>query len=119
MTEQILHWNEQWMGAPIGVVVWVFAIVLGYILKIAEFYPNKRIPIAIVGFTSVVFPVLQVCSDAINKTEHAFARIPFYVITGFIVGGAAWGTHRLVLQHIEDKIPFLKGWISENDTPAQ
>lgn len=95
------------MNAPSGVIVALFAIALGYILKTAAFFPNNRIPLVVVLFTAVLFPLVQFCAklqsltggvgDALLKTS-AWLSIPLNLLIGVIIGFTAWLFHNQILK---------------------
>ena len=103
----LLKINDQLLNAPAGVLVILFAIALGYILKISAFFPNNRIPLAVVLACAVVFPVLLF---AVDKAE---ANIPRNIILGFILGFIAWTFHAQILKRWIDP----KFFDENNDQP--
>lgn len=99
---ELLQLNDKLMNAPAGVVVALFAIALGYVLKISAFFPNNRIPLVIVLFTAVVFPILEACADTMAAKEHVALRVPINVLIGFIIGFLAWAFHAQILKKFVD-----------------
>jgi hypothetical protein len=132
---EILKLNDQLMNAPAGVIVALFSIALGYVLKISAFFPNNFIPLVIVLFTASVFPVLEFCDISATLTggvgdrlirESAMLRIPINVLIGFIIGFVAWTFHAQILKRFVDpkffnddgSTKFLKRDQTNNQTPT-
>jgi uncharacterized membrane protein YagU involved in acid resistance len=116
---ELLKINDQLMNAPAGVVVALFAIGLGYILKSAAFFPNNRIPLVLVLATTVLFPLVQFCADLIANNRDALLRIPFNAALGFIIGFLAWAFHAQILRRYIDPKIFRTGNTEEftNNNP--
>lgn len=100
--DTILKLNDQLMNAPAGVVVALFAIALGYVLKISAFFPNQRIPVVIVCATAILFPAVQFCADKLANAPHAGLHIVINALIGFIVGFMAWAFHAQILKRFVD-----------------
>lgn len=98
----LIQLNSELMNAPAGIIVAMFAISVGYVLKSAAFFPNNRIPLVIVCFTAIVFPVVQVCADLMEPTAHPWLHIPLNVLIGVIVGFLAWLFHAQILKRWVD-----------------
>lgn len=118
MIEFLIHWNTVLMSAPAGVVVAIYAIVLGYVLKSAEFFPNKRIPVVVVLFTSGWFPIVQFCADQVAGVPKAGWRIPLNLMLGFVLGGIAWFFHAQILKRWVDPALFKADALRPNSNPS-
>lgn len=100
--ETILKLNSQLMNAPVGVIVGICAIAIGYTLKKAENFPNNKIPLVVIPFTALVFPIVQICADLMGTEPHPFLRIPVNVLIGVIIGFASWLCHYAILKRFID-----------------
>ena len=107
--DTLLKINDQLMNAPAGVLVALFAIALGYILKGADFFPNSRIPLVVVLVCAVVFPALLYSSD------HQGSNVLRNIIVGFIIGFVAWTLHARILSRWLDPKLFPS---QSNDPPT-
>ena len=65
--ETLLKINEQLCGAPSGVLVAIFAIALGYLLKTLPCFDNKYIPLVVVLAASGV-------GDVVDRIGHSHQR---------------------------------------------
>lgn len=102
--EEIIKLNDQLAGAPAGVLLGIFAIALGYILKTIPAFPNKYIPLVVVAFCTVGFMVIAPArpADMLPRIYHGRD-----FIIGFIIGFAAWTFHAQILKRWVDP-KFLK-----------
>lgn len=95
------------MGAPVGVLIFMACIVLGYVLKIIKLFPNEKIPAAVVIFAVVLFMF------AAPEKKDLVLRI--WLVKNFCIGMAigllAWLAHNQVLKRIEEKM----GWFDSKD----
>ena len=98
----LIELNSQLMNLPAGIIVALFAISIGYILKLAAFFPNNRIPFVIVIFTMVAFPIVQLCADLMANVPHSLLHIPLNVLIGVIIGFLAWTFHAQILKRYVD-----------------
>ena len=110
--DTIIDLNDKLMGAPAGVLVIFLAIALGYLLKGIRVFDNRFIPLAVVIASTIFFMLLSPTRDVVTPLRIWLTR---NFIIGFILGFVAWALHKLVLQHIEDKIPGLNQWIDQED----
>ena len=109
---ELVKLNDQLMGAPAGVLVIFLSIALGYLLKGISVFQNRFIPLAVVIASTTLFMLLAPERDAATPLRIWLTR---NFIIGFILGFVAWATHKLIFQHVEDKVPGLKQWISQDD----
>ena len=104
----LIKLNSDLMNAPAGVVVILFAISIGYVLKVAAFFPNNRIPFVVVVFTSIVFPIVELCADLMGYEKHPWLHIPINILIGVILGFVAWTFHAQILRKWVDPYFFVK-----------
>ncbi|MDE2104821.1 MAG: hypothetical protein KGL39_46725 [Patescibacteria group bacterium] len=98
----LIKLNGELMNAPAGVVVILFAIAVGYVLKMANFFPNKFIPLVIVCLTAFIFPTVQLCADLAGKVASPWLHLPINALIGVILGFAAWMFHARILKRWVD-----------------
>jgi hypothetical protein len=113
--ETLIKLNDQLAGAPAGVLVVFFCIAIGYLLKGISLFRNRYIPLVVVVCSTGLFMALSPTREP-NVLLRIWLTRNF--IVGFILGFAAWALHKALLQHIEDKIPGLRDWISKNEPPG-
>ena len=95
-------------GLPGGLLVLLSCLVVGYFLRIWKAFPNSAIPVVVVLW-GPVFNMLIADPLADKLTIRIWLVKNFLV--GVVIGGLAWLVHNKLLSRIEDKIPFLKGWL--------
>lgn len=98
----LLHINDMLAHAPAGVIAMLFSIALGYVLKVSEFFPNKRIPIIIVPLTAILFALIELSADKIAVKPFAGYYVLFNFMLGFIYGALAWLLHAQILRRFVD-----------------
>lgn len=91
---------EQLTRSPIWLVIAVFAMAFGLLLKRAMFFDNRFIPAAVVVLTTVLYCLL---GDA-SKIDNAYPRV-ILGLYGFILGFMVWGAHRFLLKKLEKFLP--------------
>ena len=97
--QTIIEINAQLYGAPSGVLVAAFAIALGYLLKTVPVFPNRYIPLVVVGFCTIAFMLIAPAKAAESTTRIWLVR---NFIIGFIIGFAAWMFHAQLLRRFVD-----------------
>ena len=93
----LIEFNDKLMGAPSGVLVFLFCIGIGYGLKMLKKFPNDGIPVAVMLVGCIAFAVLAP-SDPKVELRIWIGRS---VIIGWVIGTAAWLFHKFVLKHAE------------------
>lgn len=113
MTNEITSWlgtvtsavqqMQQW---PSAVLIIAVLIVSGSVLKAVSLFPNRFIPISVLGM-GCLFNVLLGDFGSVNPAQ----RHPGLVLglQGVLLGFAAWALHALLLRRFEKYIPFLNG----------
>lgn len=100
-------------GAPGAVLCLLASLGFGWLLKGAKKFPNDAIPYVVVLFACVLNMVL---ADPRADTLPLRLWVAKNFAVGLIIGVIAWQLHHRWLRQIEDKIPFLKGWLASGDT---
>jgi hypothetical protein len=98
MIEFLVKCNAQLLSLPAGVVVALFAIAIGYALKSAQFFANNRIPVVVMTFTAVWFPLVQFSADQIAGVAKSGWHIPLNIMLGVVMGAGAWLFHAQILK---------------------
>lgn len=101
-------------GLPGAVLCLIASIAFGWVLKGIKRFPNDAIPIVVVLVATVLNMVLA-DPRADTLPLRLWAAKNFTI--GLLIGVAAWKLHQKWLAKIEDRIPFLKGWLA--DEPAK
>lgn len=99
------RYNDMLNGLPSGALVFVFAILLGYMMKLLPFVSNRYIPMGVVTFAVVAFV-------ALNPRDKAMAIgvwLARTLIAGFIIGAVAWMAHSLLLKQLEKRLGLFCG----------
>lgn len=97
--ETLIKINDQLAGAPSGVLLVLFAIALGYLLKIVSAFPNKFIPLVVVVFCTIGFMVVAPARPAELELRIYLGR---NFLIGFIIGFVAWTFHAQILKRWVD-----------------
>lgn len=109
-TKQIMDTIDQALAFGQGIVsrltkldaanlVWLLAIVLGYVLKFVSVFPNKFIPVASFVFTVSSYIVMT------GEPGQPLRDFWMDLVLGILFWGFAWGLHKAVLsKHIDKKL---------------
>ena len=99
---ELIQINDYLKHAPVGVVAMLFAIAIGYILKSAQFFPNRIIPAIVVPATAFIFTLIQFSLHILAAGAHPWEHVPLNFTLGFIYGTAAWILHAQLLKRFLD-----------------
>lgn len=102
-------------GLPAAAMVGISCIVLGYVLRIIQAFPNKAIPVACILWSMVATPLIADPPPAGTVLRVWLVR---NILSGAIVGALAWLTHNKLLKQIENNIPILGGILKAADDEA-
>jgi hypothetical protein len=94
--------------APFTVLI---VIVVCYALRLVKRFPNDWIPVSCLIIGIITFCVL-------NERALGMTAARFYfrsVMTGLVLGFAAWAFHDYFLSQIENRIPILKTLLARVD----
>lgn len=98
-------------GLPGDAVLALFALCLGWFLKLQSWYPNKHIPTAIMLFGVIGGPLMYM-----GHYDPKLAMTP-QILTHIMTGGAAtfvaWMLHKTVIKRFETKIPIIGPMLAE------
>jgi len=99
---ELIELNAKLLDLPAGVLVALFSITIGYVLKSAQFFPNNRIPVVVVVIASIMFPILQFCAYAAKGDYDLWLWVPKNFVVGAIIGFIAWAFHAQILKRFVD-----------------
>lgn len=94
----------------------VACIAFGYVVRLIPFIPNKWIPAACILFAPCVYPFLTSTGRVSPDSVNPMMRI---VLTGLVLGVAAFILHDKVIAHIEKYIPGLRKVLKQSDDTKQ
>lgn len=98
-------------GLSPELLVGAVVIIIGYVLRSVKKFPNEAIPLCCVLLGAVVYPLLvPIPAGVKGAAVHA-------VMLGLLIGFLAWIAHDKLISKIEDKIPWLSGFLTHNDPP--
>ena len=98
----LLQLNDQLAHMPAGVIAMLFSIALGYVLKMAQFFPNRFIPVAVIPLTALLYAGLQICADLLDNKPSPGLYFLFNFMLGFVYGFVAWVFHAQILKRFLD-----------------
>lgn len=101
--ETFYQWNNALLGAPVGVLVGLLCLALGYALKVIPCIDNKWIPTAVIVAGVIFFPLLSERGETIYRIW-----IAKNIVLGFIVACLTWLLHNKLLKRIEAKFGFFQ-----------
>jgi len=102
--DKVLKADEILRVAPAGILVFALCIAIGYVWRAIRICPNRFTPLVVMIFGAGF-------NLALNWSPVDRVR---YLVAGFILGFAAWATHRLIIKRIEDK---FGGKLDDEDEP--
>ena len=110
-TNTITSWVQQAVSAvsqlyalPAALLVALSCIVVGYVLKAWQKFPNQAIPTVVVLWAAFLTVVLA------DVTPAGVGHVAWKVrnaLVGMVIGFAAWAFHYYLLSKLEDKVPWL------------
>lgn len=96
-------------------LIFVLVIIMGYLLKAWESFPNKFIPHMVILMGGVLMLLL---SDSAPKEMNPRVWHVKNCIVGFVIGAIAWGVHNQAISRLEDYVSgFLGGRKQTEDKP--
>lgn len=105
----------QLTSATPEVLLAVWAIVFGYVLKGIPIIPNRAIPASVVAVCMVIYPFLiEENVKAPYTMKHPQVRL---VVIGAVIGFIAWAAHALLLKKYLD--PLLLKMSNGNGKPEE
>lgn len=87
-------------------------IAICYGLKVWRWFPKRLLPLACLCLGAVFYPLITSPGQAPPDIRYPIIR---EVMLGGLIGFIAWIVHNKLLKKIEERIPWLKGWLN-NDT---
>lgn len=96
--DKIAAFNEYLNGAPLGVLLFGFAVGIGLLLRVWHQFPNRHIPAILIAFTILFF-----CLGAPRGELVLRIWIIRNILIGAIIGIAAFFAHKFIIK----KFPSL------------
>ncbi len=105
--ETVTDYLQKLEGAPAIILVALSAIVLGYVLKRFKTFPNDAIPIVVILWGGVVYPLIADANNDLTLRVWLVRNVTIGLITGFV----AWIFHNKILKR------YLDRFIVKDETP--
>ena len=102
--QQAVNVLEQLYALPSPLLVGLSCIVIGYMLKRFQRFPNDAIPLVVILWGA--FFTLLLSGNCPPELSVGQWRVK-NAIVGLIIGFAAWGLHYFIIAKLEDKFPWL------------
>ena len=100
---------EQW---PFSILLLAALIIFGGVLKLVAVFPNKWIPVAVLGVGAVVNATCG-SNGSVGPDQNP---VMVLAMRGFVIGFAAWTLHALLIKRFEKWIPILAGKTGDTET---
>jgi hypothetical protein len=107
----------QLQALPNPLLVAITCIVIGYILKRWNFFPNQAIPVVVVIWGALFTLLLSGnCPAGLTAGQWRIKN----ALVGLVMGFAAWAFHYYALSRLEDRFPWLKRFLcgDSDETPT-
>ena len=102
----IMQTVDQWTSYALSLGAGPFTVfagwVVGWVIKLLPFVPNNRIPLCVVTWCAICYPLL-----ATRGATPWRVFIVQSVVLGLGMGLAAWWTHNKILSRFENRLPGL------------
>ena len=115
MTEKEITDFVAWaMGLSTAPFTVLATLAFGYVLRLIPKFPNGWIPITVITFATVAFPILA----KHHVDDTTFQYMARTVFMGMIIGLGTIGLHERFISKFEDKIPLLGKLLSASEDKA-
>lgn len=98
--DQIIQGLQKLEGLPAIGLVLLTCIVVGYVLRFVKAFPNNGIPVAVILWGGLLYPLLADDTVKLPLRIWLVRNVALGLITGFV----AWIVHRFVLKPFEPKL---------------
>lgn len=95
-----VSWAMNLGAAPFTVLI---ALAFGYVLRLIPRFPNGWIPVTVIVFTTIAFPLIA----RHHADDTTFQYVIRTVFMGMVIGLGTVGLHERFISKIEDKFPLL------------
>ncbi len=106
--ETITDYLQKLEGAPAIILVILSAIVLGYALRRLKRFPNNGIPVVVILWGGIVYPLIADANNDLTLRVWLVRNVTIGLITGFV----AWVFHNKILKR------YLDRFIVKDDSEA-
>lgn len=103
--ETITDYLQKLEGAPAVVLVCLSGLVLGFILKRLKNFPNNGIPICVILWGGIVYPLIADANNDLTLRVWLIRNLMIGVITGFLT----WLLHNKILKRYLDRMTSKNG----------
>lgn len=106
------NWLKALQDLPIGLLILLSCIVLGFALKRWPSFNNQFIPLAVIGWAVVL------CVVTSGGAPAGLGLVTWKIrngLVGMALGFIAWGLHYFFLYRYEDKWPWLRRFLNGED----
>lgn len=92
---------------PVGVMIMLVINVIGLALKAAQIFPNRCIPLTLIGLGALFNCGVGDPGSVSYKIPHPYVALAAY---GSIISFAAWAAHKILIKRLEKYLPpwFLR-----------
>lgn len=97
------EFNAALMGAPVGVLVLLACLALGYAVKLIPVIENRWIPSIVIVGGVLLFPMLSDRGGELLRIWLAKTTA-----MGLVIASLAWLVHNKVLKRLEEKLGWFK-----------
>lgn len=105
--ENSIDYLQKLEGAPAILLVVLSAIVLGYVLRRIKGFPNNGIPVVVVLWGGIIYPLIADANNDLTLRVWLVRNVAIGLIAGFV----AWIFHNKILK------PYLDKFIVKEETP--
>lgn len=99
--EKLTEYNNQLLGAPGGVLLFLVVIAIGLALKMLQFFPNKAIPAVLMVIGAGLWMLLAPPPAVDASLRNWWGR---NLAIGLIIPCGSWLAHKIILKRVEAKI---------------
>lgn len=91
---------NEFLHAPVALIVFIATIVFGYVLKAFQSFPNRMVPVACALFALITLPLVE--NPAHLPPDQCNPYVLFCVM-GMCIGFVAWLLHGVATAALEKK----------------
>lgn len=96
-------------GLPATGLTILSCIVIGYVLRFIKKFPNDGIPVVVILWAGVFYPMIADDNNDITLRVWLVRN----ALIGLVIGFVAWIIHKQVLSRLEDKFGLFQGPVKE------
>lgn len=112
--EELSKFLSSLYGAPAAILVVLSCLVVGYGLKFIKRFPNDAIPLTVILWAAVFYPIIADDKNDLSLRVWLVRNVLFGLVCGFI----AWLMHNKLLSKLEDRFLLFQGDKPSVPTPT-